>query len=70
MSLMRRGALFAGALFAGALFGAARAAAAAYLPPAGCPRRRPEPFIPAPIPWQQLERRRDDEDSLLLGVLL
>lgn len=70
MSLMRRGALFAGALFAGVLFGPAWAAAATYLPPAGRPRRRPEPFIPAPIPWQQLDRRRDDEDALLLAALL
>ena len=43
----------------------------AYLPPAGKPPRfRPEPFIPAPIPWQQLDLRRDDEDALLLAALL
>ena len=34
------------------------------------PRRRPQPFIPAPIPYALLDRRRDDEDALLLSTLL
>ncbi len=43
----------------------------AYLPPAGKPPRfRPEPFVPAHIPYELIERRRDDEDAFLLGVLL
>lgn len=43
----------------------------AYLPPAGKPPRfRPEPFVPAHIPYELLDRRRDDEDAFLLGVLL
>lgn len=37
---------------------------------ANVPRRRPQPFIPAPIPYAMLDRRRDDEDALLLSTLL
>jgi hypothetical protein len=46
--------------------------AAAVAPPtfAHVPRRRPQPFIPAPIPYALLDRRRDDEDALLLSTLL
>lgn len=37
---------------------------------ANVPRRRPPPFIPVPIPYALLDRRRDDEDALLLSTLL
>ena len=43
----------------------------AYLPPAGKPPRfRPDPFVPAHIPYELIDRSRDDEDAFLLGVLL
>lgn len=68
MSLMRRGALFAGKLFAGVLFGPGAVTAQPTF--ANVPRRRPQPFIPAHIPYAMLDRRRDDEDALLLSTLL
>jgi hypothetical protein len=70
MSLMRRGALFAGALFAGVLFGPQAQEAAQQQQSGGRHRPRSQAEYFAPIPWQALDLRRDDEDAFLLATLL
>ena len=69
MALLR-GRLLAGALFAGTLFGLKRPVAGELPPQGGRARRVHLTTLSIPVPFALLDRRRDEEDALLLAILL